>query len=190
MSTVPTYSNSNIHPLKLALWISFGSISMMFAGLLSAYIVRQAAGNWLEFPPPTWFGLSTVLVVLTSISIFLSLRFFKAEQEIPYKGFLILTALLGGAFVVSQYLGWMQMQSIGIDLKGNPSGAFVIVISGLHVAHIVGGLAILVVALVHAFALPFRVTPKRILRLELSAHYWHYVDIVWIVLYLFFTYYR
>lgn len=186
--------NSNrrngIHPMKLALWMSLASISMMFAGLLSAYIVRQASGNWFEFTLPNLFVVSTGIIIFSSFTLHRALTAFRQEKEWLYKGLLIFSFILGILFIVCQYQGWMAMQAAGIDIKGNPSGAFAYVISGLHVAHVFGGLAAMVVALIHAFKLDFRVTPLRINRLELTAHYWHYVDVLWVVLFLFLTYYR
>ena len=82
------------------------------------------------------------------------------------------------------------MQASGIDLKGNPSGAFVYLISGVHVVHVMAGLAAWTMAIVHGFGLKFNPTPKRINRLEITAQYWHYVDLLWVVLFLFLTYYR
>ena len=179
-----------IHPLNFALWISLGSITMMFGGFMSAYIVRQAAGNWLEFQLPGNFAISTFLLIISSLCIHWTFQQFKGGMELNYKIGLMTTFLLGIGFVFFQYQGWMALQEAGIDLKGNPSGAFVYVISGVHVAHVLGGLAALIVALAHGFGLPFKPTEKRITRLSITAQYWHYVDVLWIVLYLFFLYYR
>ena len=190
VATIENGNRSRIHPLKFALYISMASITMMFAGLLSAYIVRQASGNWFEFGLPAYFTISTFTILLSSLTGYGSLVFFKKGNEVVYRNLLILTLFLGLAFVVLQYQGWLALQEIGIDLKGNPSGAFVYVISGLHVAHVIGGIAILSVAVMHALSLPFKPTSKRIVRLELTTQYWHYVDLLWVVLYLFLMFYR
>ena len=79
------------------------------------------------------------------------------------------------------------MQAVGIALTNNPSGDFVYIISGVHALHILGGLAVLTVALIHAFALKFRVTEKRKLRLDLTMTYWHFVDLLWLYLLFFFV---
>ena len=180
----------NIHPLKFALWISLASISMLFAGFMSAYMVRQAAGNWFEFTLPWFFTASTMIIVISSVIAHLTVDMFRKGQETAYKAFLVITFVLGIAFVILQYLGWQAMLAAGIDLKANPSGAFVYVISGVHVAHVLAGLAAWTVAMVHGFGLKFKTTKKRTNRLELTAQYWHYVDLLWVVLFLFLTYYR
>ncbi len=179
-----------VPPMKFALWVGLASISMMFAGFISAYIVRMAAGNWLEFELPSLFMASTMMIIMSSLTLHGAFISFRAQKEMRYKGLLVISVMLGLSFVILQYLGWMDLQSIGIDLKGNPSGAFVYMISGVHVAHVIGGIAVLVVALLHAFGLPFIVTQKRIERLDLTCQYWHYVDVLWVVLFLFLTYYR
>lgn len=180
----------NINPLKFALWISLASISMLFAGFMSAYMVRQAAGNWFEFSLPWYFSASTMIIVISSVTAHITLEQFRRGKEITYKVFLVLTFVLGSSFVILQYLGWQAMLEAGIDLKANPSGAFVYVISGVHVAHVLAGLASWCVAMVHGFGLKFRPTKLRISRLEITAQYWHYVDLLWVVLFLFLTYYR
>ncbi len=183
-------SRGKIYPMKFALWVSLASISMMFAGFMSAYIVRQAAGNWFEFELPLHFTISTVVIVISSLAIHRCYQEFQAGREGLYKGLLVGAFLLGLTFVVLQYQGWLALFEAGIDLKGNPSGSFVYVISGVHVAHVLAGLAAMGVALIHAFGLPFRVTTQRMRRLEITAQYWHYVDLLWVILFLFLTLYR
>ena len=78
-----------------------------------------------------------------------------------------------------------ELYDVGVELNGNPSGSFFYLISGLHAAHVLGGIAILFVALSHAIGLNFKVTPKRLLRFELSLQYWHFVDFLWIYLLIF-----
>jgi cytochrome c oxidase subunit 3 len=87
-------------------------------------------------------------------------------------------------------MAWMELFAMGIDLKRNPSGAFVYLISGTHATHVLGGIATLVVAMIHAFSLSFKVTDKRKNRFQLVLYYWHFVDILWIYLLLFFSFQR
>ena len=75
------YNRSKINPKKLALWIGIASIIMFFGGLTSAFIVRQAAGNWLEFPMPNQFYISTGLVILSSITIQLAYNGYKKQNN-------------------------------------------------------------------------------------------------------------
>ncbi len=180
------YNQSNIHPHKLALWIAIGSIIMMFAAFTSAYVVRRAAGNWLEFRLPDIFMVNTAVILLSSITIHLAYTGFKHGKEQRYKGMLIATFILGLLFVVLQYKGWEALTAIGATFTVNPSSSFIYVISGLHAAHVLGGIAALTVALTHAYVLPYKPTLRRKQRFELVVHYWHFVDILWIYLMVFF----
>ena len=128
--------SSRIHPHKFALWISMASILMMFAAFTSAYIVRQAAGNWLEFPLPNIFFISTIVILVSSMTIQKSYSSFVNGNEGSYKTMLFVTFILGLAFVVLQYLGWQELFSMGVDFNGNPSGSFLYVITGVHSAHV------------------------------------------------------
>lgn len=184
---VNQYRRNKIHPKKFALWVACGSILMMFAAFTSAYIVRQAAGNWLEFRLPAVFFYSTAVIVLSSITLHISYLSFLRGKEGLYKMLLITTFALGLAFVVLQYQGWLALAEIGVPLRINPSGDFVYVISGIHAAHVLGGLAVLTVALLHAFMLKFKVSPARKLRFEMSLTYWHFVDFLWVYLLVFFV---
>jgi cytochrome c oxidase subunit 3 len=188
MTTNKTYSRSKIHPKKFALWVGIASIAMMFAAFTSAYIVRKAAGNWLEFELPGLFWVSAVVILISSLTLHLGYRAFLNQKKRLYRSMLWVTLGLGLAFVALQYEGWMQLMASGVELTTNPSGSFVYVLSGLHVAHVMGGLAVLAVALIHGLSLPFRPTPTRKLRLELTATYWHFVDLLWLYLLLFFTF--
>ena len=179
-----SYLHSRINPLKFALWIGMGSIMMMFAALTSAYMVRRAGGNWLEFSVPTIFYYSTLVLILSSGALHYSYHNFKKRALALYKSALILSFILGCTFLALQYLGWVELFSIGIDLKGNPSGAFLYVITGIHAAHILGGLAALTVSIINAFTLK-KFTERRKINIELTLQYWHFVDILWVYLLIF-----
>lgn len=178
---------NKIHPQKFALWAACASILMMFAAMTSAYIVRKAAGNWLEFRLPEIFFYSTAIILLSSLTLQASYQAFKSGAEQRYKLLMAATFVLGIAFVATQYIGWLSLTDIGIMLDGNPSGSFIFVISGLHAAHVLGGIAALAVALLHAYMLPFKATERRKNRFELVLTYWHFVDFLWLYLLVFFV---
>lgn len=189
MVTTPEYSKNKIHPFKLTLWVGIGSIIMMFASLTSAFIVRRAAGNWYEFKLPDIFFINTVVILASSVVLQMSYNAFLKGNEVWYKRFLVITFILGLLFVVLQYKGWEMMDAGGATFTLNPSSSFIYVISGLHAAHVLGGVAALVVAMIFAYILPFKVTPKRRLRFQLVVQYWHFVDILWLYLIIFFALY-
>lgn len=184
-SQTVTYHQNRIHPHKFALWASFASIFMLFAALTSAYLVRKAVGNWLEYTIPNIFFISTAILLVSSLTLHRAYKAFKQQREIAYKGMLIASFVLGSTFIVMQYYGWMALYSQGITLDGNPSGSFFYVISGLHAVHILGGISAIIVAMIHGFSLKFRSTEKRITRFSLVVQYWHFVDLLWLYLFVF-----
>lgn len=185
MTDDTSFNRSKIHPKKFALLVSCASVVMLFAALTSAYVVRQAAGNWLEFPLPSVFWVSTITLVVSSFTLHFSYKSFLTGNVIAYRGLLLLSFLLGILFIYLQYQGWNALVNIGIELGTNPSGSFLYVLSALHAAHILGGLAALFIAILHAFILPYEVTETRKLRFEMTQIYWHFVDLLWIYLIVF-----
>ena len=185
MNTAYYHTNSKIHPLKFGMWIAMASIAMMFTGFTSAYVVRQAAGNWLEFGLPNIFFVSTITLLLSSVCMHASYRAFIKEKVSVYKPLLVLSAVLGVGFIVLQYQGWETLFSIGVDLKGNPAGSFLYVITAVHIMHVIGGIIALLIGILNAYTLKFKVTPKRKINFELLLHYWHFVDLLWVYLLLF-----
>ncbi len=171
---------NRINPQKFALWAGMASIVMMFMGLTSAYIIKQSGGNWIEYRIPSIFFWSTAVIVLSSIALHNSYRSFLNGNEGKYKGLLIVTGILGLAFVTMQYFGWIELFKVGVDLKGNPSGSFFYLITAIHVAHVLAGIAAITVACFHAYALKYKVTEKRKNRFELVLHYWHFVGFLWV----------
>jgi len=183
IQTVSKQDNRNkIHPHKLALWVAIGSIIMMFVSITSAYVVRRASGNWYEFKLPDIFFLNTLVIVASSVTLQLSYNAFVKGREKMYKSMMLSTLVLGLAFVVLQYQGWVALDAMGATFTINPSSSFVYVISGMHAAHVLGGVAALIVALIHAFSLPYKPTQRRKDRFSLVVQYWHFVDVLWVYL--------
>lgn len=178
-----TAAKNKIHPQLFGLYLAMAGMIMMFVALTSAYLVRQAAGNWLVFPIPKWFYASTVLILVSSLLLHLSYLNYKNQQSaFYYRWFLVLSLLCSLGFIVLQVFGWNQLSSWGIKFTGNPAGSFVYVISGLHVLHVLGGIGALSVAVYHAFSLNFILESKRIKRFQLTSHYWHFVGVLWLYL--------
>jgi len=98
-----------IHPHKFALWMAMGSIAMMFAGLTSAYVVKESAGNWRNYHLPAIFWVSTVVIVLSSVTIFMGVKAFKNREMPKYKSLIITTLILGLLFGGLQAFGFYQL---------------------------------------------------------------------------------
>jgi cytochrome c oxidase subunit III len=191
MSTISA-KNQRIHPHKLLMWIAIASIMMMFAGWSSAFIVRNAQGNWLLFSLPKTFTFSTIVILISSLTMHFSVKAFRNREMQQYKRLISLTALLGVAFMVLQLIGYKQMSNSGIHLASNNegvSGSFIYLISGVHLLHMLGGVIALVIVF---FVVNFRKNKKiySSTGLEILSTYWHFVDVLWVYLFLFFLYYQ
>ena len=177
-----------IHPHKFTLWVGMGSIFMMFAGLTSAYIVRRNQANWLEFGLPKIFWYSTLVIIISSVSMHLSFKAFKSREMGRYRTLITITAVLGLLFAVLQGLGFNQLHNNGIKLLGqgsNPAASFLVIITGLHMLHVLGGVIALLIIFIRAFS--SRLKNYSTVPVELVSIYWHFVDILWIYLFIFFN---
>ncbi len=184
MNLTMSEQRKKIHPHKFTMWIALGSIIMMFAGLTSAYIVKRNQGNWQEFRIPMEFYYSTAVILVSSLTIQMALRAFKDREMVKYRRLITITALLGVVFMVMQWFGFGQLYQTGIRLDGNVSGSFLFVITGLHMLHVLGGVVALIVMFFRAFRRQKRTYSS--VGIEVASTYWHFVDILWIYLFVFF----
>lgn len=157
---------------------------MMFAGLTSAFIVKSNQTNWIPVEMPRVFWVSTVVILLSSITVQMALRSFKQRGMNQYRLLIGITLLLGVAFVVLQWMGFQKLWEQNIRFSGGGAGQFLYVIFGLHAIHVVGGIIVLLVMFLKAFA--SRVRFYSSVPVEVTATYWHFVDLLWIYLLVFF----
>ena len=178
------HTQTKIPTLKIVLWVAMASMTMLFAGLTSGYVVRQAEGNWLQFEIPTAFYYSTAILVLSSLTMFLALRAAKKDEQQSLKTWLIVTLGLGFAFIFSQFLGYGQLVKEGVFFTGgNIAGSFFYVITGLHVAHLVGGILALIITTGKSILQKYN--SQNLLGIQLCATYWHFLGGLWIYLFIF-----
>jgi cytochrome c oxidase subunit III len=176
---------------KALLWIAIVSMIMFWAGLTSAYIVRQNAGNWLLFNVPEMFFVSTAVIVLSSITFYFVQNSVKKSNN---KGIVLgtlLTLILGFVFMACQYKGWGELFEKGIVLGGkysNPSGSFFLLFVLAHWAHLLGGIISLMVVLINSLRRKYNA--ENALGIELCAIYWHFLSILWVYLFLFLYFIR
>lgn len=184
MNAVADVQRKKIHPHKFTLWVGIGSIIMMFAGLTSAYIVKRDQPNWVSFDMPPIFWYSTLVMLLSSVTIQVAFKSFK-EREMPrYRGLVVTTLLLGAVFVVLQWIGFKQIWESGTTLKGAGAGQFLYIIFGLHALHVLGGVIALGLMFIRAFNRRYR--SYNSVPIEIAATYWHFVDLLWVYLFVFF----
>jgi cytochrome c oxidase subunit 3 len=173
-----------MQPKKFALWLFIVSIVMLFAALTSAYIVKQADGNWLSFQLPSAFLLSTGIIALSSLTMHLAYRAAKRDELGKVRSMLTVTIAFGIGFLIAQYFSWSQLVLENVYFVSNyASGSFIYVFTGLHGVHLVSGLLFLLITL--ASALRLEVHSKKLLRIEMCMTYWHFLGGLWVYLYLF-----
>jgi cytochrome c oxidase subunit III len=177
-----------MNPKKFAMWLFMVTVFMIFAALSSAYIVRQAEGNWTIFDLPSLFWVNTAVILLSSATLHWAYISARRDNLELVKIATIITAVLGVAFMVGQYLAWTDLVANSIYLVGNPSGSFVYIISGLHGAHVLGGVIYLLILLNSAYK--YRVHSKNLNQIEMCATYWHFLGGLWLYLFLFILLYR
>lgn len=187
-SQIQKQHTNRVEPRRFTLWLLIIGMSMLFMAFTSAYIVREAEGNWFEFALPTVFLYSTMIVVLSSITMVMAYRAAKKDELSQLKFGLILTIALGILFCYLQYLGWQDMVQRNLFFSNSDDGtkvsaSFVYVISGVHLLHIIGGIIFLLAVTIKTFAL--QVHKKKLLLINMCNTYWHFVGILWVYLYLF-----
>lgn len=191
MAQAMEVQRKKIHPHKFTLWVAIGSMIMMFAGLTSAYIVKRSQANWVMVEIPWMFWLSTATILLSSFTMHLALKAFKERRMPWYRRLMVLTAILGIAFLALQVAGFQAYRAMDIRLVGagsNASHSFLLAIAGMHGLHVLGGVIALSVMAVKAISSRKRSYDS--VPVEVVATYWHFVDILWIYLVLFFNWMR
>jgi cytochrome c oxidase subunit 3 len=173
-----------IHPHKFTLWAAMAGIIMMFAGLTSAYIVKRDQAGWTSFIIPRAFWYSTAVILVSSLTIQMAVRAFKEREMRRYRNLITTTAVLGVLFMLLQWMGFRHIWRSGVTFHGSGAGQFLYVIAGLHALHVLAGVIALIVLFIKAFSARIRSydnTP-----IELMSIYWHFVDLLWLYLFIFF----
>jgi cytochrome c oxidase subunit III len=187
--------NLAMNPRKFAMWLFIATVVMLFASLTSAYIVRRADGNWTQFEIPYLFWATTVVILLSSVTMQWAYFAAKKDNHSTVGLMVMLTFVLGVAFLIGQFFGWKELVFDNVYLVGNPSGSFVYVLTGLHWLHIVSALVYVLVTLVRV--MPAKVNPEvtldmtqkihsgNLASLEMCATYWHFLGVLWLYLFVF-----
>ena len=184
MDIVSNQQRQKIHPHKFVMWVAIASILMMFAWLTSAYIVKSNQASWQEIVMPKIFWVSTAVILLSSLTVQMALRSFKQREMKQYRMLIGITFVLGISFVLLQWTGFMQLWNQRVTFKGSGAGQFLYVIFGLHAVHVLGGIIALMVMFMKAFFGKTKLYSS--VPVEIAATYWHFVDALWIYLFVFF----
>ena len=177
---------------KLLLWFGMISICMIFAGLTSAYVVSKSRPDWLkDFVLPSAFVISTVAMLVSSFTFYLALQATKKDNRSMATTFLLLTLALGIAFIVLQFKGFGQVIENGYFFTGSESNvttSFLYIAVLVHIAHLLGGIISLLAVIYNHYKQKYN--SAQTLGIELSAMYWHFMDFIWVYLFLFFYFFK
>ena len=177
---------------KMMLWFGIVSLIMSFAGLTSAFIVSSSREDWLtDFELPQAFIISTILILISSVTMYLSKKSLKNDNRSMTGLFLWVTFGLGIAFVISQIRGFEEIMASGYYFTGASSNitmSYIYVIAALHIAHVVAGLISLIVVIYNHYKQKYK--SDDMLGFELASTFWHFVDVLWLLLFFFLYFFR
>jgi cytochrome c oxidase subunit 3 len=161
---------------RILIWTACGSISAFFAALVIAYIWRSGMMSyWQQIRLPRVLWLSTALIAASSVPLESGRRFFRRGEWRVADRLLLATATLGVAFLAAQLVAWRDLLAQGAYLMDNPHSAFFYMFTGLHAAHLLGGLIAL-------FVVVFGRRKRREL-VDVVSYYWHFLTVLWVILF-------
>ena len=177
---------------KLILLFAMISMTMMFAGLTSAFVVSKSRVDWLkDFELPIAFYISTIVIIGCSITFYLAKKAIQKDNRSTTTTMLLATLILGVLFVVSQFAGFGQIIESGYYMTGQGSSitvTFLYIIAFVHLLHLAGGLISLLIIIYNHFKQKYNSTQT--LGIELGAMYWHFLDLLWVLLFLFLYFFK
>ena len=177
----------NIKSKKMMLWAAMISMTMTFAGLTSAYVVSSQRPDWnIEFNFPSLFYWSTVVIILSSFTFWISKKMLRKGEIQKANLMLFSTLILAVTFIILQFNGFKQIINQGYYFTGPESSistSFIYVLVMLHLAHLISGIIVLVVVLVNS--LNRKYTINKTLGFDLAETFWHFLGFLWLFLFSF-----
>jgi len=190
--TEGTVEEKTIRAKKMMLWFGIISLIMSFAAWTSAFIVSSTRSDWLkDFQLPDAFILSTIIILISSVTFVLAKRALKKGENKTTTIWLLLTLVLGSAFIYNQFIGFNQILETGYNFTGptsNVTMSYIFLIASVHILHVVAGIICLLVVIYNHFKQKYNAT--HLLGFELAATFWHFVDVLWLYLFLFLYFFR
>jgi len=176
---------------KMMLWFGIISLIMSFAAWTSAYIVSSKREDWLkDFTLPNAFLISVGVIVVSSITFIMAKRALKQNKMQMVTTWLFITLALGIVFIYNQFVGFGEIIAAGYNFTGPTSNitmSYVFLIAAVHIAHVAVGLICILIVIYNHFKQKYN--SENMLGIELAANFWHFVDILWIYLFLFLYFY-
>jgi len=190
--TIQEHKERSARSYKLLLWFAMISMTMMFAGLTSAYVVSKSRADWMEnFQMPTAFFISTALILICSLAFILAKRAIKKDDRNTTTLMLLTTLVAGAGFVYFQLDGFHTLAESGafpVGGAGSITISFLYIIVLAHLAHLAGGMISLLIIIYNHFKQKYN--SGQTLGIELGAMYWHFLDFLWLYLFLFLYFFK
>ncbi len=183
--------NKKNRALKMMLWFGIGSLIMTFAGLTSAFLVSKNRDDWIEnFNLPQAFYYSLFLIISSSITLILARKFLIKNKLNLVSIFLLFTIIFGVLFVIFQFAGFNQIMDNGYHFTGPTSSinsSFIFLIAFVHILHVFVALIALIVVFIKNFRGFY--SDNNLTGFDLASIFWHFVDILWIYLFIFLVFF-
>ena len=190
--TQGTIEEKNKRAKKMMLWFAIISLIMSFAAWTSAFIVSSSRPDWLkDFQLPNSFVISTIVIMISSVSFILAKRALKSHNRKATTIWLLVTLVLGTIFIFNQFNGFQEIINQGYNFTGptsNVTMSYIYLIAMVHILHVIVGLICLLVVIYNHFKQKYNA--EHMLGFELAATFWHFIDILWIYLFLFLYFVR
>jgi cytochrome c oxidase subunit 3 len=195
MPGVDDFRNPATHPYNIMMYLLLAGLTMIFVGLSAAYLYTRFQNGTPPLQLPWLFMANTVVLLASSGTMLQARKSYLADQTKRYQQWLLLTLGLSFLFIGLQFVAFQQMYNARRGLESGPMNAYIIAISVIHAVHILGGVPFLAVFYVTAIrrmkdpisVLVYFTDPLKKMRLDLLCRYWHFLDILWVYLVLFFT---
>lgn len=190
--TVDEHKARTARSYKLILLFAMVSMTMMFAGLTSAFVVSKSRVDWLkDFELPTAFYISTLAIIGCSVTFHLAKKAIQKDNQSLTTTMLLATLALGVLFVVLQFVGFGQIVDSGYYFTGAESSittTFLYIVTLMHLLHLAGGLISLLIIIYNHFKQKYN--SSQTLGIELGAMYWHFLDFLWVYLFVFLYFFK
>jgi cytochrome c oxidase subunit 3 len=185
-----------MHPYQTMMYLGMFGSGLIFLFLTVAFLA-SGTGYFEQYGHkiPKAFILSTFVILYSGYTVSKLLGYFTEENLEKLKSTLILTSILGLVFTILQFFGWRELTMMGVDFRGLPSGSFLYILSGIHIFHLLGVMVFSIIMLVQYIQngkseiqqILMMTNPFEKMRIRLFTTYWHFMDLIWLVLFLVFV---
>ncbi|SOE22604.1 cytochrome c oxidase subunit 3 [Spirosomataceae bacterium TFI 002] len=182
-------------PLSFMLYLGILGSVILFAFIIFVFVRKELGQNEIPIKIPLSFWFSSIAILLSSFTLMKAKEYLSIEKFPEFRWMIAASYFLGLLFLLLQLLGWSTLLASGITLANSTGGSFTYILSGLHIFHTLGGVIALTFLVHEALrktsyvdSYVFSVNPPNQLKIKLISIYWHFLDILWLLIFLFLLY--